>query len=360
MPARFEMAIRGTIATSIALVFVLCLLGSQAAAQAGIQPKDEVFGGYSWLHANGYGDLNYKVDDIVRGFDASNTYYLPGAQNLGILLDGSGHFHGSTTPINPVNNGTTGTSVGYVLGGLQYKYHTDTLSPFVRAFVGGASLSPDCCGGTRWNVAVGAGGGVDLRISQRFSLRLVQADYIYSNYDHRYLSGHNTQWNSVRVAGGVVFALGSYYTPPLSCSATASPAEVWPGDPVSLTTTGTNFNPKHTLGYGWTTNGGKLSATDAQSATLDTAGVAAGSYVATATITDTKMKKMNSATCPANFIIKQLQPPVVSCSANPMTITIGESSTVTMTASDPQGWPHDLYLVGHRRTARPETEPALL
>ena len=67
--------------------------------------------------------------------------------------------------------------------------------------------------------------------------------------------------------------------------------------------------------------------------------MAPGSYTASVTITDTKMKKMNSATCSASFTIKQPQPPVVSCSANPTTIAIGESSTITMTASDPQGWP---------------------
>jgi hypothetical protein len=323
----------------IVLAFAVGLFPAYVSAQSPVQPVDEVFGGYSWLHPNGYGDLNYRIDDIARGFDISNTYYLPGAHNLGVFIDGSGHFHGSTTPINPLNNGTTGTSVGYILGGLQYKYHTNTLSPFVRAFVGTADMSPDCCGGTRWNVAAGAGGGLDLAIGSRFALRVLQYDFIYSNYDQTFLSGHSTQWNSSRLAGGVVFNLGEYYNPPLSCTASASPAEVWSGDPVKVTTTGTNFNPKHTVTYGWTANGGKLSAANAQSATVDTAGMAPGSYSANATITDPKMKKMNSATCPAPFTIKQPQPPMVSCSANPATIAIGESSTITMTASDPQGWP---------------------
>ncbi len=66
-----------------------------------------------------------KTKDIVDGFDLSGTYYLPNANNLGLVIDGSGHF-----------NKSQGTGVGYILGGLQYKYHTDTFSPFVRAFVG--------------------------------------------------------------------------------------------------------------------------------------------------------------------------------------------------------------------------------
>ena len=47
-----------------------------------------------------------------------------------------------------------------------------------------------------------------------------------------------------------------------------------------------------------------------QTATVDTAGMAPGSYSANATITDPKEKKNNAATCTANFTIKQPQPPV--------------------------------------------------
>jgi hypothetical protein len=326
------------IAILITFACALCLLAAYAPAQV-VQPKDEIFGGYSWLDPNGYGDLGYKIQDIAKGFDVSNTYYLPSAHNLGLLVDGSGHFNGGTQPRNLVNNGNSGTSVGYILGGLQYKYHTHSVSPFVRGFVGTANLSPDCCGGTQWRFAAGGGGGLDLTITPRFSIRLAQVDYIYSSYSQRYPSNPSDQWNSIRLAAGIVFSFGSYYAPPLSCAASAAPAEVWSGDPVNVNTTGTNFNPKHTLAYGWTANGGKLSPANAQSATIDTTGMAPGSYSASSTITDPKEKKNNSATCAANFSIKQPQPPVVSCSANPTTIAIGESSTITMTASDPQGWP---------------------
>jgi hypothetical protein len=138
---------------------------------------------------------------------------------------------------------------------------------------------------------------------------------------------------------GLNFTFGG--TPPIppSASCSAQPTEVWSGDPVRVSATGANFNPKHTLTYGWTQNGGKLSSTNTQTATVDTEGMSPGSYSAVATITDPREKKNNSATCTANFSIKQPQPPVVSCSANPTTIAIGQPSTITMTATDPQGWP---------------------
>jgi len=320
----------------IAVGCALCLVATFTAAQN--QPKDEIFGGYSWLAPNGYGDFGYKINDIVKGFDASNTYYFPSYHNLGFVLDGSGHFNGGVTP-HPPTASNDGTGVGFALAGLQYKYHTAPVSPFVRILLGAADISPTCCGGERTAFAGGGGGGFDLSVGSRFAIRLVQFDYIYSSYDQKAPSAYGTTWNNIRLAAGLVVNLGSYYSPPLSCTASASPGEVWSGDPVKVTTTGANFNPKHTVTYGWTANGGKLSGANTQTATVDTTGMSPGSYSATSTITDPKMKKMNAATCTANFTIKQPQPPQVSCTASPSTIAIGEPATITMTATDPQGWP---------------------
>src|SRR5664280_2066304 len=315
VPTRF-------VATLIALAFTLCMLGVYASAQTDIQPKDEVFGGYSWLHPNGRVDYGYKVEDIVKGFDFSNVYYLPSAHNLGVLVDGSGHF-GSDT------------SVGYILGGLQYKYHTDTFSPFVRVFVGTAHIDPPTYI-PEWKPAVGGGGGFDLNITPKFAIRLAQVDYIYTNY-HPLFSGFSTQWNSIRLAAGVVVNLGNYYAPALAATCSAQPTEVIEGEPITVTATGTNFNPKHTVTYAWTTNGGKLDTANAQSAKIDTTGVAAGAYTANATLTDAKMRKMNSAKCSAPFTVKAkpMNPPEVTCSANPTTVRAGTPSTITANATSP-------------------------
>ncbi len=331
MSSRFAVVLKPIIATLTALVFAVCLLGTFAAAQTP-QPKDEVFGGYSWWHSGGYVNLGYKAPDITDGFDISNTYYLPQMHNLGLLADFSYHFNGKIPGL-----GVSDVHVANILGGIQYKYHTDTFMPFARVFVGGV----DHAGAnvSHWSVGVGGGGGFDLRITDMFTIRLAQVDYIYNNYPQNLGLGHNPQWNSIRLAAGLELNLGNYYAPPLSCTASATPTEVWSGDPVKVTTTGTNFNPKHTVTYGWTANGGKLSDADKQTATVDTTGMAPGSYSASSTITDPKMKKLNSATCAANFTIKQPQPPSVSCSANPTTIAIGQPATITMTATDPQGWP---------------------
>jgi hypothetical protein len=162
--------------------------------------------------------------------------------------------------------------------------------------------------------------------------------YLYENYRP---SNHQFVYNTATsgALAGFYYTLGGKPPVPVSAACSASPAEVWSGDPVTVTASGANFNPKHTVTYAWTGNSGKLSSANTQSSTIDTAGLAPGSYTSNATVTDPKEKKNNTATCSANFTIKQPQPPVVSCSANPTTIAIGEPATVTMTASDPQGWP---------------------
>jgi hypothetical protein len=340
MSCRIAVAPQRVLAIFLTTAFVVVLLAAGATAQNAYQPRDEIFGGYSWLAPNGWGDLDYRINNIPKGFDASNTYYFCATCNLGVVIDGSGHFSGATTPGNPFTSNDK-TGVGYVLGGLQYKYHTNSLSPFFRGFVGVANISPDCCHDTEWSFAAGGGGGLDLRVSPRFSIRLVQADYIYSHYSHIFASTHSTQWNSVRLATGVVFNLGNCGAPaPLSCTASAAPTEVWVGEPVQLNATGTNFNPKHTPTYGWTAAGGKLSGNAAQTATIDTTGMAAGSYTAKATIADPKMKKNGSATCTASFSVKErpqppMNPPQVSCSVSPANVKAGETVTIAATASSP-------------------------
>ena len=112
--------------------------------------------------------------------------------NLGVLVDSSMHW-GS-------NYGGPGSAGDYyVLGGLQYKYHTDTFSPFVRVFAGALRQVAPGYPNTpihsidQWNAALGAGGGFDYNVwhgeNSSLAIRVAQVDYIYSNYNE-YLQVH--------------------------------------------------------------------------------------------------------------------------------------------------------------------------
>jgi len=322
MSLRIAVVRKRPFAVTIAIVFALCLLGTFAAAQVTIQPQAELYAGYSWLHPGGHYDFGIPTKDHNEGVNESFTYYMPFAHNLGVMFDSSQHF------------GVQNESIKYFLAGLQYKYHTDSFSPFFHLFAGAARQAFPA--NDQWNPALGAGGGIDYYIGHHFGIRAVQADYIYSNF-HQTIPVTKPQWNSVRLGAGLLYYMGNYYTPTPTAACTAQPTEVTEGEPITVTANGSNFNPKHTVTYAWTTNGGKLDTANAQSAHIDTTGAAAGSYTANATISDPKQKKGGSATCAANFTVKAkpMNPPQVSCSANPSTVQAGTPSTITVTASSP-------------------------
>ena len=75
------------------------------------------------------------------------------------------------------------------------------------------------------------GGGFDYVVHNRLSLRVIQAEYVYTNYD-LYCSAivnftcirtnATSQWNSVRLSAGLVYGLGNYYTPTPTAACTAA------------------------------------------------------------------------------------------------------------------------------------------
>jgi outer membrane protein OmpA-like peptidoglycan-associated protein len=328
MSGRVVLPKRG-LAALLALAFALFLSATYAAAQSPSSPKNEAYLGYSWLDPNGNVDWG-SVPSIVAGGDLSVTHYFPNARNLGIVVDGSVHSGKGATDL--------GANVGLGLAGLQYKLHNAPLSPFVRVMVGAAYLDPVLLR-SEWKPAVDVGGGLDVNLSKAFSIRLVQADYIWTYYRENNFQHTSDNWNMLRLSAGLVFNLGEYNTVPVTAACTAQPNDVMEGEPIKFSATGSNFNPKHTLTYAWTSNGGKLQAANTQNTTIDTTGMAAGSYTANATVTDAKEKKNNSATCAAAFTVraKPMNPPQVSCSISPSTVQAGSPVTITANVTSPDG-----------------------
>ncbi len=140
--------------------------------------------------------------------------------------------------------------------------------------------------------------------------------------------------------GGLNYTFGGKPPVPPSASCSASPAEVFPGDPVNATISTQYFNPKHTLTYKWNSTGAKISGTGT-TGNIDTTGLAPGSYTVSATATDAKEKKNNVASCSASFMVKARPnyPPTASCSASPNAIAINQSATVNITATSPESRP---------------------
>ncbi len=137
---------------------------------------------------------------------------------------------------------------------------------------------------------------------------------------------------------GFYYNLGGKPPVPPTASCSASPSEVWAGEPVTTTLNTQNFNPKHTLTYSWTSSGAKVSGTGT-TGNVDTAGLAPGNYTVTGNATDPKEKKNNVASCNTSFTVKTPHPPTASCSASPDTVKAGDGSTVTVSASSPDNFP---------------------
>jgi hypothetical protein len=147
-------------------------------------------------------------------------------------------------------------------------------------------------------------------------------------------------FNGARLTTGLVFNFGGAPELPVAAACSVDHPEVMVGEPVHATVTASNFNPKHTLTYTWVSTGGKVEGKDTGS-TIDTNGVSGGSYTVTATVTDPRAKKNNTASCTANFTVKEppKNPPQISCSASPSTVQPGTSATITCTCTSPDNVP---------------------
>jgi outer membrane protein OmpA-like peptidoglycan-associated protein len=130
-----------------------------------------------------------------------------------------------------------------------------------------------------------------------------------------------------------MFGGGAPPAPP-SAACLVQPTEVYAGEPVTATASGSNFKPKHMVKYNWNGTGVKVAGSDA-STQIDTTGLQPGSYGVTASLSDGR--KNGVASCSARFIVKQPHPPVISCSSNPASVQVGGTSTITSIARSPDG-----------------------
>jgi len=328
MSLRSRAATSRVLQTLLALAVVLALFPASSVAQDNTNyPKVEIFGGYSWYNPGGSLPISGKVPGIAKGWDAAATFNFK--RWAGITADVGGHY-------KDVAN------VGTYLFGPQLKYRGDQFTPFIEVLGGFTHISPRGLL-DRNQPAIAAGGGIDYKINNYFQWRVIQADYIYTTYRDKTLQVTTNRWDGARVQGGGVFTFGgNEKSLPVSaaCSA-AQPSEVMAGEPVKVTLTPTNFNPKRKLTYAFESTGGKVSPTEA-SATVDTTGLAPGSYTVTGKVNDDgKGKKMMAANCTSTFTVKEppKHPPVISCSANPSTVKSGEPATIAANASSPDGRP---------------------
>src|SRR6202163_452551 len=331
-----------------AMIAVLCTFATLAAAQDGPTPKWELYGGYSFFHpgADVHGQLpgallplSSRLESNPRGAGASITYDFN--RWFGLTLDTSTHWGSGETGLNNRIDDAAFSNLSF---GPKVTFRSAHFSPFLEALVGDHRLMPDAFHDID-KLGFMVGGGLDVNVSRHVALRLIRADYVWSSYQYGTSTSTpptpKTDIRGVRLQSGVVLMCdGEEAAPPVSASCTVNPSEVMVGEPATASASASNFNPKHTLTYAWSSTGGHITGRD-NTASIDTNGLAGGTYTVTAHVADPKKRKGGEASCSASFRVKEppKNPPALSCSANPATVQTGTSSTISCTCTRPDNVP---------------------
>jgi outer membrane protein OmpA-like peptidoglycan-associated protein len=302
---------------------------------------------YSYFQAHGADtDVGISYNDIRLGAYASGSYYFnrhlgleaafeahPDGNNDGlydveagpIVRDNFNHFslfaHGL---VGVVRLAGPNTRVGFPVG---YTYH-----------------NPWTWGGPSYT----AGGGLDINLARVVSLRLMQIDYTYNNvsfgtppngnlvYKNQNPLGGRAHLPGLQASIGLVWHAGNITPPlPVTYSCSANPATVFPGEPITVTGSALNLNPKRTATYSWTSSGG---AVNGSSSTVTVSNKTPGSYTVNGHVTEGS-RAGQSADCTASYTVQDFAPPTISCSADPSTVNPGDNSTITASAVSPQNRP---------------------
>jgi opacity protein-like surface antigen len=180
------------------LALSLLVIGPAVYAQS--DRRAEIFIGYSNLQAEGIvdaGDPGETFDDDffdrrlgLHGLNASVAGFFNPA--FGIKGDFSFHRNKDSASIIGGSN-SLDSRVFYFMAGPTFKFrNASKFEPFVNALVGGAHTRfnldtvRDVAGVTQrsrfdtssTDFAAGIGGGLDIRLGERFSLRAIQVDYM--------------------------------------------------------------------------------------------------------------------------------------------------------------------------------------
>jgi len=306
-----------------------------AKASLGDSPsKWDIFAGYSFLAPKGTVN-GFDYTHVNAGAIGSLTRYFN--NNIGVQLEGDYHNDGDGSASSPSND------FGGISGGLIYRFPRAKFTPFVHVLAGAESVG-SYYQENKWGPVITAGGGLDYDINRHWAIRLFQADYQYTHESFPAVSGGNegVNFNAMRLSAGLVFHVGTIAPPePVTVACSASPASVFPGDPIALTATSTNLDPKLNAIYSWTGTGVTGTGT---AATVATGSLAPGTYTVKCGVKEGKpgkegLKPWQFAEASTSFTVKAFEPPTISCSTSPSTIKPGDTATVTATGVSPQNRP---------------------
>ncbi len=310
-------------------------------------PKAELFLGYSRFGTASTDTVSGNRMVGLNGGSASIAFnfnrYIGLVGDFGGYDDSKVQLTGTGANQAIVVN-SSGTAYSYLFGPRFSFRHDSRFTPFVQVLAGGihaSAVNAANCSGTACTVlpaqnafAFTGGGGLDIRITHHISIRAVQAEYMMTRFDSIPAGGSSSQ-NDLRLSSGLLFGFGGGSPElPVALTCNVQPESGFAGDPLTVTATATNLNPKRKVSYSWSASGGVVGGTEATTG-VNTSGLAPGSYTVSGHVTQGG-HVYDQANCSASFTIMLPAPPTISCSANPTTVTSGDTSTITAQGVSPQ------------------------
>lgn len=176
------------LASSIFCAFSCPMVSAQRLSKL---PAIDVFGGYSYLR---FESKPLGFSDQLNLNGANISVALPDLyEGLGAVVDVSGHYTDQMEEFNFM----IGPQYTYEWKGMRFYGHALFGKARDRLLrVGTTQVEPSFLGR-----AIAFGGGVDLPLSGRFSVRAVQADYLIT-------SEFNTTQHNIRLSTGLVYRFG--------------------------------------------------------------------------------------------------------------------------------------------------------
>jgi opacity protein-like surface antigen len=156
--------------------------------------KFDLSGTYSFLHSDS-ADIGGPFN--LNGGSAALAYNLN--NRLSVVAD-LGAYRFSGLPGNLTSNLFT-----YLFGPRFTVRRFRRVAPFAQVLLGGARVSASSAeisaGENAFSMSVG--GGLDLTLHRRFSLRLIEADYLLTRFPN--LNTNSATENHLRISAGIVF-----------------------------------------------------------------------------------------------------------------------------------------------------------
>ena len=263
-------------------------------------PKAELFGGYSWYQLGG------KVD-------GAKVPYLNGV--VGQFVLNSAQFPESGFVVDVNSHSNSSASAFNLAFGSRFGWQVRRFRPFADALMGFQRFSPKG-GSSEIKPSFTFGGGLDMRISPKISVRVLQVSYATTLYTSS--ASQSSFLGGVQAQSGLVYNFFPREVVIFEALCKVDPAEVQAGSPVNLTvvTKGAPSKLKANYTYTYASTGGTITGNQ-EIASIDNTDTAAGTYKVTAKVAQSgKHKHPLTAACDAEFKVKaQPAPPTTSTTA---------------------------------------------